>query len=379
MGRETKVALELQPCCGKRSGIGTYAYELAKRLKDQNGLEFCGNLFNFAGRNDNSDSLAGIEMPIRESRVFPYGIYRRVWNLVPIPYQSLFPGGADLSVFFNYIVPPRVSGRIITTIHDMTWLRFPETMDQRNYRRLKNGMVRSIECSHRILTVSSFSKEEIHKLLHIPREKISVVYNAASCSPEAKPFEAVAERYQIHRPYILYVGTIEPRKNLVRLIKAFTWLKNEYGLPHQLILAGGRGWNCEDIYRTAKEGAIGNEIVFTGYVSQGVKNALYQNAAVFVFPSLYEGFGIPPLEAMEMGCPVVCSNAASLPEVVGEAARLVDPLDEADIAQGIWDVLSDSGYASRLVERGYRQAKKFTWDASAEKFAEICAAVLEGP
>ncbi len=373
-----KVALELQPCCGKRSGIGTYTYELAKRLKNQDGLEFCGNLFNFAGRNDNSDSLAGIEMPIRESRIFPYGVYRRVWNLVPIPYQSLFPDRADLSVFFNYIVPPRVSGRVITTIHDMTWLRFPETMDQRNYRRLKNEMARSIERSDHILTVSTFSKEEIHKLLHIPREKISVVYNAASCSPETDPFETVAEKYQIHRPYILYVGTIEPRKNLVRLIHAFSQLRKEYGIPHQLVLTGGRGWNCEDIYRTAKESAPGNEAVFTGYVSQGEKNTLYQNANVFVFLSLYEGFGIPPLEAMAFGCPVVCSNAASLPEVVGEAARLVDPLDEADIAQGIWDVLSDGGYASRLVERGYQQAKKFTWEASAKKLTEICREVLEG-
>lgn len=373
-----KVALELQPCCGKRSGIGTYTYELAKRLKNQDGLEFCGNLFNFAGRNDNSDSLAGVEMPIRESRIFPYGVYRRVWNLVPIPYQSLFPDRADLSVFFNYIVPPRVSGRVITTIHDMTWLRFPETMDQRNYRRLKNGMAHSIERSDGILTVSSFSKEEIHKLLHIPMEKIFVVYNAASCSLETEPFEAVAEKYQIYRPYILYVGTIEPRKNLVRLIHAFSQLRKEYGIPHQLVLAGGRGWNCEDIYQAAKESAPGNEIVFTGYVSGGEKNALYQNAAAFVFPSLYEGFGIPPLEAMERGCPVVCSNAASLPEVVGEAARLVDPLDEAEIAQGIWDVLSDSGYASRLVERGYEQAKKFTWEASAKKLTEICREVLEG-
>jgi len=378
MGREMKVALELQPCCGKRSGIGTYVYELAKRLKNQDGLEFCGNLFNFAGRNDNSESLKGIDMPIRESRVFPYGVYRRVWNLVPIPYQGLFPGEADLSVFFNYVVPPRVSGRVITTIHDMTWLRFPETMDQRNYRRLKNGMAYSIGHSDRILTVSSFSREEIHKLLHIPREKISVVYNAASCSPEAEPFEAVAEKYPIRRPYILYVGTIEPRKNLVRLIQAFTWLRKEYGIPHQLVLAGGRGWNCGDVYQAAREGAPENEIVFTGYISQGEKNALYQNAGLFVFPSLYEGFGIPPLEAMEMGCPVVCSNAASLPEVAGEAARLVDPLDVAEIARGIWDVLSDSGYASRLVERGYQQAKKFTWAASAEKLAEICAAVLEG-
>lgn len=370
-----KVALELQPCCGKRSGIGTYTYELARRLKNQDGLEFCGNLFNFAGRNDNSDSLAGIDMPIRESRFFPYGVYRRVWNLVPIPYQSLFPDGADLNLFFNYIVPPRISGRVITTVCDMTWLRFPETMEKRNYRRLKNGMAYSIERSDHILTISQFSKREIVNLLGVSEENVSVVPCAPSLSEQAADFSVCAEKFHITKPYLLYVGTIEPRKNLIRLLKAYSLLKREQGIVHQLVLGGGRGWESEEIYRTA-EGLDG--VILTGYLSSEEKNSLYQNAAAFVSPSLYEGFGIPPLEAMELGCPVVCSNAASLPEVVGEAARLVDPLDEADIARGIWDVLSDSGYASRLVERGYEQAKKFTWETSAKKLTKICREVLEG-
>ena len=371
-----RVALELQPCCGKRSGIGTYAYELARRLKDGNGLEFCGNLFNFMGRNDNSESLKDITMPIRESRVFPYGVYRRIWNWIPIPYQSLFPEEADLSVFFNYIVPPHISGRVITTVHDMTWRRFPETMDRRNYRRLQNGMDRSIERSDHILTVSRFSKEEIVSLLGIQEDRISIVPNAPSLSGIVEDFSLCAEKFHITKPYLLYVGTIEPRKNLVRLIRAYTLLKREQGIEHQLVLAGGRGWEADEIYRTAEHT---DGVVLTGYLSAAEKNALYQNAAVFVFPSLYEGFGIPPLEAMAFGCPVVCSNAASLPEVVGEAARLVDPLDERDIAQGIWDVLSDRAYAARLRAEGYRQAEKYSWDASAETLVGICAEVLEKP
>jgi len=370
-----KVALELQPCCGKRSGIGTYAYELAKRLKNQDGLEFCGNLFNFAGWNDNSESLKGIDIPIRESRIFPYGVYRRVWDLVPIPYQRLFPGGADLSVFFNYIVPPRIGGRVITTIHDMTWLRFPETMEKRNYRRLKNGMAYSVERSDHILTISQFSKQEIMDLLGVSEEDVSVVPCAPALSGAAEDFSVCAGKFHITKPYLLYMGTVEPRKNLVRLLKAYSLLKREQGIAHQLVLGGGRGWESEDVCQMAAEM---DGVILTGYLPAEEKSSFYQNAAAFVFPSLYEGFGIPPLEAMELGCPVVCSNAASLPEVAGEAARLVDPLDEADIAQGIWDVLSDRGYASRLVERGYQQAKKFTWEASAKRLTEICREVLEG-
>ena len=115
-----KVALELQPCCGRRSGIGVYTYELAKRLRSENGLEFCGNLFNFAGRNDNTEALKEVAIPIRESRMFPYGVYRRIWDIVPVSYDSLFPGKADLTIFFNYIVPPRIKGDVMTAVHDVS-------------------------------------------------------------------------------------------------------------------------------------------------------------------------------------------------------------------------------------------------------------------
>lgn len=367
--------MELQPCCGKRSGIGIYVYELAKRLTNGNGLEFTGNLFNFVGRNDNSESLRGINIPIRESRIFPYGVYRRIWNWFPVSYQSLFPGETDLSVFFNYIIPPKIGGKVITTIYDMTWLRFPETMDRKNYRRLQDGMNRSVLRSDHILTISQFSKREIIKLLSVPEDRVSIVPCAPSLPETAVDFTRCAEKFHLTKPYLLYLGTIEPRKNLVRLIRAYSLLKKEQGIPHQLVLAGGCGWESEEIYKTAEDT---DGVVLTGYLTAAEKNTLYKNAAAFVFPSLYEGFGIPPLEAMSFGCPVICSRAASLPEVVGEAARLVEPLDEKDIAQGIWDVISDGEYAAALVAKGYRQIEKYTWDMSAEKLQKVCTGVLEG-
>ena len=367
------VALELQPCCGARSGIGTYTYELAKRLRDGGGLAFCGNLFNFLSRNDNSASLAGVTMPVRESRLFPYGVYRRIWDIVPIRYDSLFPGSADLSAFFNYIVPPRISGKVITTVYDMTYLRFPETMDSRNLRRLKGGLMRSLEASDRVITISAFSRREITELLGYPEERISVVPCAPAALKEPQSVERTAERFGIRKPYVLYVGTIEPRKNLARLVRAFACLKREQNIPHKLVLAGGKGWNNEAIYQAA-EGV--SDVVFTGYVSEAEKSALYKGASAFVFPSLYEGFGIPPLEAMSLGCPVVCAAAASLPEVVGEAAELVDPQDELSIAEGIWRVISDETRAAELIRRGYEQIKRYTWDASAEKLESVCRSVL---
>jgi len=367
-----RVALELQPCCGNRSGIGMYTYELAKRMKDGDGLEFCGNLFNFLNRNDNSAALHGIGMPVRTAKIFPYGVYRRIWNYLPISYQQLFPGKADLHVFFNYIVPPRIAGHVITTVYDMTYIRYPETMDERNLRRIREGIDYSVARSDRIVTISEFSRQEICTLLDVPEEKISVVYSAPVQTGVCGDWAAVAKKQNITRPYILYVGTIEPRKNLTRLIRAFALLKQRHRIPHQLVLAGGKGWQNAEIYQAVEAAACREDILFTGYISQDEKNALYRNAEAFVFPSLYEGFGMPPLEAMQWECPVVCANTASLPEVVGDAARLVDPLEEEDLAEGLLQVITDKAYAAELVRRGSMQTEKFTWDASAKQLTDAC-------
>ena len=372
-----KVALELQPCYWARSGIGTYTYELARRLTDRDGLEFCGNLFNLGGRKDNAEFLAGVAMPLRENKWMHYGVYRRLWNCLPLPYGNMFPNDADLSLFFNFIVPPGVRGRVATVVHDLTYLRYPETMKESNWQHLSRGMPSSIERSDRIITVSEFTKRELQELLHIPAEKISVVYNAPSLVKESVADTDVREKYGIPGEYILFVGTVEPRKNIERLLRAFELLKNEQKIPHKLVLAGGKGWQDECIFETVKQLRHADDVIFTGFVSAAEKNTLYQNASVFVFPSIYEGFGIPPLEAMSWGCPVVCANAASLPEVVGGAAELVDPFCVESIAEGMLRVLSDTDYAKKLCELGRAQAKRFSWDASAEQLIAVCKDVLE--
>lgn len=367
----TRVALELQPCYGARSGIGTYTYELARHLRNADGIAYSGTIFDCLGRENSEQALQGIELPVERCKLFPYGVYRRIWHNIPIGYQQLF-STAEIRVFFDFIVPPKVDGKVMTTIHDLSFLRYPETIRRVNRQRIERDIQYSLERSDRIITISEFSKKELMELMGVEADKIALVPPAPAntqadcCSP------ADLSRFPVRSPYLLYVGTIEPRKNLVFLIKAFEYLKKETGCPHQLVLAGGKGWNNEEIYLKAQESRYQNDIVFTGYISQSEKKALYQHAELFVFPSLYEGFGIPPLEAMGAGCPVVCSNAASLPEVVGDAAKLASPVDVQELAQAMAEVLFNQTQRKNLIERGIRRAKVYTWENSARKLHELC-------
>jgi glycosyltransferase involved in cell wall biosynthesis len=179
------------------------------------------------------------------------------------------------------------------------------------------------------------------------------------------------ERVSGGAPYILSVGVIEPRKNLNRLIEAFEILKARHGSPHRLVLAGKRGWLSEGIYRRAASSPFRSDIVFSGFVPESDLPALYSAADILAYPSLYEGFGLPPLEAMACGTPVVVSNSSSLPEVVGEAALMVEPEDTEGLADAMSTLLFDQDIRRRMVEAGLQQASGFTWRAAAERMLAI--------
>ncbi|WP_295856806.1 glycosyltransferase family 1 protein [uncultured Oscillibacter sp.] len=371
-----KISLELQQCGQYQGGIGTFAYEIAKRITKYGAFEYYGNYFNFLQRKDAASMFRELGFPVRENALMPYGVFRRMWDVCPFYYETFFGEKTDLSVFFNFIVPPRMHGKALTFVHDLTYIRYPETMKRSNYRYMSKEVQRSVRESELVLTTSNFTKKEVRELLDVPGERIKVVYAAPSLAEEAADYETVKRKYGTGDAYILFVSTIEPRKNISRLIRAFDAVKMRGGFPHKLILAGGSGWSNDEIYETARNSAYRKDIVFTGYISGEEKNALYQHASMLVFPSLYEGFGMPPLEAMSWDCPVVCSNVASLPEIAGDAACFVDPFDEDSIADGIIRVLKEKEYAKDLAKKGREQIRRFSWDASAEALVNICREVL---
>lgn len=270
----------------------------------------------------------------------------------------------------------------VVTVHDVLDHMYRAHRGSNLRRSLHFQLTRRVlQGAARILAVSRFTKSEIEKLFNIPSSRIEVVYNAIDprflhghASPADRQF--LAERYQITYPFLLYAGRISPHKNLVRIIEAFSALKAELDKEGQfpdlkLIVIGDELSKHPDLRRTVVRGGVQNDVRFMGFVPIEVLRIFYDLAKVFVFPSLYEGFGLPPLEAMSHGTPVVTSNMSSVPEVVGNAAVLVNAENVFEIMRALRRVLLDQSLRDRLKQRGYEQVRKFSWIASAQQIFGI--------
>ena len=303
-------------------------------------------------------------------------------NMIPVPYSLFFGKKSELTHFFNYIIPPFVHGKKVVTIHDMVVKAYPETVRFRTKHLLNTGMKKSMKRADVIITDSEFSKSEIEKYFPQYSHKVQVVYcgvNSDKFYPveDKSVVEKVKRSLDIEGEYFLYLGTIEPRKNLERLIEAYSLLlKKDENVP-RLVMAGGKGWLNSNIYQKVVELKLEKYVQFTKYIPDEDLCPLINGATAFVFPSIYEGFGMPPLEAMACGVPVVCSKEASLPEVVGDCAVMTDAYDPQSIADGMYRIYSDKALAEELRVRGLQRAKEFTWHRFSEKLHGIYEAVLK--
>ena len=272
--------------------------------------------------------------------------------------------------------------RTVVTIHDLVSFLFPQTVPRKYslYMRLMTRL--AVRSADRIIAVSESTKADLRRVLGVPEAQIAVIHEAAAPEFAAPPGpERVADvvrRYALTPPYCLFVGNLEPRKNLVRLIEAFTLVATgppPGGTAPQLVLAGTRAWLYNEILGAVADPTVARRVVFTGYVAPADLPALYAGAACFVFPSVYEGFGLPVLEAMAAGAPVVASRVGAIPEVAGDAALLVDASRPAALAEAIEAVLGDPALRARLVERGRTRARVFTWELAARRTRAVYDAV----
>jgi glycosyltransferase involved in cell wall biosynthesis len=287
----------------------------------------------------------------------------------------------DLFHATHYVLPALTPSRSVVTIHDCIHLMFPEYLGHRmGYAYARASLYTAAHKSDRIFTVSEQSKRDILKFFKVPPEKIVVTHNAIDDRFKAAPTEEevvqTRERYQLSHSYLLYVGNIKPHKNLERLIEAFHLVRSQGRSELELLIIGDEISKLQALRRAVHKYDIHRYVRFLGYVPDKTLAVLYRLASVFVFPSLYEGFGLPPLEAMASGTPVVTSNVSSLPEVVGDAAVLVDPYRAEAIADGILTVLRSTHLRQELRTRGLERVKEYSWARSVQRVREVYGEVL---
>ena len=276
----------------------------------------------------------------------------------------------------HYVLPWLVRCRSVVTIHDCIHLMFPQYLPNRIAPAYARTSIRiAAKRATRVMTVSESSKRDILRFVDMRPEKIDVIYNAYDerfgIEPQEEDVIRVRERYQLQDEFVLYAGNVKPHKNLERLIEAFNLIRQR-GLDHlKLVLIGDEISKYAALRRAVHQHHLHKHVRFLGYLSEDTLAVMYRLASVFVFPSLYEGFGLPPLEAMASGTPVVTSNVSSLPEVAGDAAILVDPYDPHAIADGIHRVLTDADLRQTLRRKGLERARQFSWEQSVRSIREI--------
>ncbi len=374
-----RIAIDAHPTLKSMTGVGFYTFYLIKALQKQITEE--DDLLLFFNK-----TKLGFKLPSYwdgypyRNVLYPYGAIRRLLkpNLLYNLLVERFLGKIDIFHATNFIYLP-TNGKLVVTIHDLAFLRFPELADDSIYRHHKKWLLPTVKQADRIIVDSMATKSDVCELLNVKEGKIRVIYLAADDDfrpLRGQALEKVRERYNLPQRFILYLGTLEPRKNLPSLIKAFAKVKKVIGFPEKLVLAGGKGWKCEQIFQTVGELGLEEEVIFPGYIYQEDLPALYNLATVFCFPSLYEGFGLPVLEAMQCGVPVVCSSGSSLPEIAGNAALMVDPYSEEDLAEKLGRVLEDEELRVRMSKLGLERVKQFSWDKTAYETLNVYRSLL---
>ncbi|MBI2322180.1 MAG: glycosyltransferase family 4 protein [Chloroflexi bacterium] len=367
-----RIAIDYTAALSQGAGIGRYTRSLVRALLAAEGDAY----LLFHARSGQRPVLDGLpaavttkELPLGERPLLT------LWHRLRLPLPlEVFTGPVDVVHGPNFLLPPRRRAAGVVTILDLSFLLYPECADRGLVAFLERAVPASVAAADLVVAISEQTKRDLVCLLDVEPDRVEVV--PLGVEPHFRPVEdaaalaALRARLGVVEPFILSVGTLEPRKNLTTLLEAFALLRRR-GCTHRLVLAGRPGWLCEEVFRTAERLSLGDAVVFAGYVAEADLPALYSAADAFAYPSLYEGFGLPPLESLACGTPAVCSDASSLPEVVGDAALLVPPTDAAALAEALERVLGDAALRSDLRARGLARAAEFTWARCAARMRAI--------
>ncbi len=366
----------------RAGGIGRYAINLTRAMLAEAAarrpdLEFVI----FTGPQTCPEVMAEFRGACRECFLGAKSSVIRSLTLVPAALRRL---GVDVFHGMDHVGIPFVgrTGKTVVTVHDVIVLILPETFTPRHRLVVRTALARVRRRADRIIVPSLAVKRDVEGRLGVPGDR--VVVTPEGCEPRFRPVgsagarRAAAARYGLPPRYVLAVGTLEPRKNLTALLRAFARLRRDGDVDPelQLVLAGARGWLDEPIFQTVRSLGIEEAVHFPGFIEDDDLPAVYGRADLFVFPSLYEGFGLPLIEAMACGVPVVTSNVSSMPEVAGDAALLVDPRDTEGLATAIARALRDGALRDRLRAAGIARARRFSWEATARRTLDVYASLF---
>jgi len=366
------IAIDLTPIPSQKTGVGKYAQVLIGALgkfDDENSYWIFVKKYH---SQDFDPKKVNFHI-ILCSNILENRLLRILWEQFILPIH-LFRKKIKVLHSIHYTIPLFAPCRRVVTFHDMTFFLFPEKhlLIKKLFFRLIIPF--SAQKADRLIADSKNTKNDMEKILRISPRKIDVVYG--TIDPIYRPVEDIDEvtkiknKYRIQNKFILYVGTLEPRKNIVSLIRAYHKLISQKCIKHQLVLVGKKGWGYQEIFKTVKNLNLKKKIIFTGYVSKSELVFLYNAADFFVYPSFYEGFGIPPLEALACGTPTIASNISSIPEVVGDAGILVNPHSIEELCRAMHEILINEKLRQELREKGLKRAKDFSEERLAKNTIE---------
>lgn len=360
-----KIAIDIRAAGGEKAGKGWYTFNIVRELLrlDHNNQYVLYTKDRFPGFDDFDNAI--VKQIGGGGLLWHYNVARDIRK-----------EGIDL--FFaptSYIIPALLPRHIktILAVHDLVAFLFPITHNKKAVFIERLFFRRALKKADHICAVSENTKQDILEKFHLDSHKISTVYCASSndFGPLKKDtIETFIKKTNLPDKFFLAVGTLEPRKNYLNLISAFITISKTYP-EYNLIIVGGKGWDYEKIHTEIRKNYLGKKVHLLGYLSGSSLEKLYSLAKALVFPSYYEGFGIPPLEAMQCGCPVIASSTSSIPEVVGESALLINPESPTEIANAMFKLIKDDDLCEKLRNLGFTQAKKFSWEKSAAKLLEV--------
>lgn len=346
----------------KKVGISEYAFELLQQFYQLQNPQISWNVYLKHQPNK--------AMP-KSRNGWKYHVVgpKKLWTQIGLPFH-LYTHSPRPAVFFSptHYAPRYCPVPSIVSVMDTSYIYFPELFKPADLYQLKHWTAYSVQNAARVLTISQASKDDIMNLYNIPENKVIVTYPGIKQEQHHMHKETLTKKYGIPDTYILFVGTLQPRKNITALIEAYAQLVQQKVIENTpLVIVGKKGWLYEDILAAPEKFGVAQEVKFLEFVPNEELTVLYQHALFFVLPSLYEGFGLPVLEAMKHGCPVITSNVSSLPEAGGDAALYVDPKSVDDIASKMKELYTSKKLQETLREKGLKQVKKFSWGKTAQQ------------